>query len=81
MDGRPAISRQRAGHSNSTIPRTIRRDRVDIRGRRVHFLFLFLKLVEFHDPLWNHREKLIQVSTNIPGVGSVNREIAVILIK
>ena len=27
---------------------------------------------------WNHHEKSIQISTNMPGIGSVNREIAVV---
>ena len=36
----------------------------------------FFKIVEFHDHIWNYREKCIQISTNMPGIGSVNREIA-----
>ena len=36
-----------------------------------------VKIVEFHDHIWNHREKCIQISTNMPGIGSVNREIVV----
>ena len=33
--------------------------------------------VEFHGHIWNHHEKYIQISTNIPGIGSVIREIDV----
>ena len=36
-----------------------------------------VKIVEFHDHIWNHYEKCIQISTNMPGIGSVNCEIAV----
>ena len=28
-----------------------------------------VKIVEFHDYIWNHREKCIQISTNMPGIG------------
>ena len=34
-------------------------------------------MVEFHYHIWNHCEKYIQRSTNMPGVGSANREIDV----
>ena len=33
--------------------------------------------MEYHDHIWNHHEKCIQISTNMPGIGSENREIAV----
>ena len=36
-----------------------------------------VKIVEFHYHIWNHNEKCIQLSTNMPGIGSVIREIAV----
>ena len=36
-----------------------------------------VKIVEFHYHIRNHHEKCIQISTNMPGIGSVNREIAV----
>ena len=36
-----------------------------------------VEIVEFHDHIWNNNEKCIQKSTNMPGIGSVNREIAV----
>ena len=35
------------------------------------------KIVEFHVHIWIHHKKCIQISTNIPGIGSVNREITV----
>ena len=34
-------------------------------------------IVEFHDYIWNHREKYIQNSTNMPSIGSLIREIDV----
>ena len=36
-----------------------------------------VNIVEFHDHIWNHHEKCIQITTNMPGIGSVNHEIAV----
>ena len=33
--------------------------------------------MEFRDHIWNRHEKCIQISTNIPGIGSANHEIAV----
>ena len=33
------------------------------------------KILEFHDHIWNHHEKCIQISTNMPGIGSLIREI------
>ena len=33
--------------------------------------------MELHDHIWNHHEKCIQISTNMPGIGLVNPEIAV----
>ena len=32
--------------------------------------------MEFHAHIWNHHEKCIQKSTNMPGIGSIIREIA-----
>ena len=32
---------------------------------------------EFHDHIWNHNVKCIQISTNMPCIGSLIREIAV----
>ena len=37
-------------------------------------------MVEFHDHIWNHNVKCIQISTNMPGIGSLIREIAAIKI-
>ena len=34
-----------------------------------------LPLLEFHDHIWNHHEKFIQISTNMPGIGLVIPEI------
>ena len=36
-----------------------------------------VEIVEFHDHIWNHNEKCIQMSTNMPGIGSLIRELAV----
>ena len=33
--------------------------------------------MEFHEHIWNHHEKYIQKSTNMPGIGSLIREIDV----
>ena len=30
-----------------------------------------VKIVEFRDHIWNHNEKCIQMSTNMPGIGSL----------
>ena len=40
-------------------------------------IFKNVNILEFHDHIWNHRKKCIQTSTNIPGVGSLIREIDV----
>ena len=34
-------------------------------------------ILEFHDHIWYHHEKWIQISTNMPGIGSLIREIRV----
>ena len=36
-----------------------------------------VEIVKFHDHIWNHSEKYIQISTKMPGIGSLIREIAV----
>ena len=40
-----------------------------------------VKIVGFHDHIWNHHEKCIQISTNMPGIGSLIREIDVKTVK
>ena len=35
-----------------------------------------VKIVEFHNYIWNQREKCIQISTNMPSIGLVISEIA-----
>ena len=35
-----------------------------------------VKIVVFHDHFWNHNEKCIQISTNMPGISSLIHEIA-----
>ena len=34
-------------------------------------------ILEFFNHIWNHHEKYIQISTSMPGIGSLIREIAV----
>ena len=36
-----------------------------------------VNIVEFHDHIWNHYEKYIEIGTNMPGIGSIIRELAV----
>ena len=36
-----------------------------------------VKIVECHDHIWNRNEKCIQISTNMPSIGSLIREIAI----
>ena len=36
-------------------------------------------ILEFHDHIWNHHEKCIQISTNMPGIGLEICEISRIL--
>ena len=36
-----------------------------------------VKIVEFHDHIWNRHEKYIKISTNMPGIGALFSEIAV----
>ena len=36
-----------------------------------------VEIVEFHDHIWNHHEKYIEISTNMPAIGSLIRQIAV----
>ena len=35
------------------------------------------QFVKFHHRIWNRNEKCIQISTNMPSIGSLIREIAV----
>ena len=34
-----------------------------------------VKIVKFHDHIWNHHENCIRISTNMPGIGLVIQEI------
>ena len=36
-----------------------------------------VEIMEFHGHIWNYHEKCIQISTNMPGIGSSIHEIAV----
>ena len=46
-------------------------------GQKLNKFGKNVKILEFRDHIWNHHEKYIEISTNMPGIGSVNREIAV----
>ena len=41
--------------------------------------FKYFKILEFGDYIWNHHEKCIQISTNMPGIGLEICEISRIL--
>ena len=36
-----------------------------------------VKIVEFHDHIWNQHKKCIKISTNMPGIGSLICGIAI----
>ena len=36
-----------------------------------------IKIVKFHDHIWNHHNKYIEISTNMPVIGSLIRKITV----
>ena len=40
-------------------------------------MFKNVKILEFSDDIWNQYEKCIQISTNMPGIGSFIGEIHV----
>ena len=40
-----------------------------------------VNILEFHDHIWNNHEKYIEISTNMPVIGSQIREIAVKILK
>ena len=46
-------------------------------GQKINKICKNVEIVEFHDHIWNHNEKYIQISANMPGIGSFIREIAV----
>ena len=46
-------------------------------GQKFNKFVFFFEIVEFHDHIWNHNEKCIQIITNMPGIGSLIHEIAV----
>ena len=45
-------------------------------GNKITNICKNVEIVKVHDHIWNHHEKCIQLSTNMPGIGSVIREIA-----
>ena len=51
--------------------------RVQTTGQQFNKMYTNVKIVEFHDYIWNNNDKFIQISTNMPGIGSLIREIAV----
>ena len=40
-------------------------------GEKCHKMFKNFKILEFRDYIWNHHEKCIQISTNMPSIGLV----------
>ena len=46
-------------------------------SKMLQILYLFSKIVEFHDHIWNHHDKCIQISTNMPSIGLVVPEITI----
>ena len=55
----------------------MRQASADDRSKVLKKIVKNVEIVEFHDHIWNHDEKCIQISTNMPGIGSLFREIAV----
>ena len=53
------------------------RKRVQTTGQKFNTFLKNVKIFEFHDHIWNQHKKCIQISTNMPGIGSIFREIAV----
>ena len=51
--------------------------RVQTTGQKCNKLCKNVRIVEFHDHIWNHCEKYIETSTNMLGIGSVIHELAV----
>ena len=45
--------------------------------QKCHKIVKNVKIVKFHGHIWNHNENCIQISTNMPGIGSLIRQIAV----
>ena len=65
------MGRQDVGQTNSNT-------QIGECRRQVQNLTTFVKnveIVEFHDHIWNHNEKCIQLSTNMPSIGLVIPEI------
>ena len=57
---------------------SMRQASVDDRSKIVNKIVkIKIKIVEFHGYIWNRREKYIQKSTNMSGIGSLIREIDV----
>ena len=50
--------------------------RADDRVENVYKIATNLNILQFHSHIWNHYEKCIQISPNMPGIGSVIPEIA-----
>ena len=43
--------------------------RVQTTGKKIVKNSKNLEIIEFHDYIWNHHEKFIQISTNMPSIG------------
>ena len=58
---------------------SMRQASADDRSKYVANLVTNVKLVEFHDHIWNNYGKYIQISTNMPGIGLEMFEMLTIL--
>ena len=45
--------------------------------KKCHKIVRNVKILAFRDYIWNHHDKCIQISTNMPGFGSLIGEIAI----
>ena len=62
-------------HVQLILMLSTRQARADNRSKNGSNLVKNVKIVKFHDRIWNHHEKYIEISTNMPVVvGSLIRE-------
>ena len=59
------------------IRHSLSRRRVQTTDPNVTKFVKNVRIMEFHDHIWNHNEKRIKISTNMPGIGSLIRKIAI----
>ena len=66
-------------HGFSNFVNTFHAAGVSRRQLKLHKSFKNVKILQFGDYIWNHHEKCIQISTNMPGIGLEISEISSIL--